>query len=163
MPLGILIPLDEREPLVLMRFDKLEDYQRAVGGYIEAIDVGRDGMTLFAHDEAKLVGTPINMRATLLWWLNLPPARGVDWINGPAVLVGPTDQEGRTQDVPETVRKLLFPVGTRFAVEVSVTGSSRWHREDVSFDDLFTAAEWGLQLTMRRREIEDLRVVAVQT
>lgn len=163
MPLGILIPLDEQEPLVLMRFDGLADYQRAVGGYVESIGVGDSDMSLFAHDEAKLIGTPMNRRATLFWWMNLPPARGVDVISGPAVLVGPPDRDGNTLDVPDETRQILFSTGARFAVEVQVAGSSRWHRDDIGFDDFFEAAEWGLKLTIIRQEILDLRIVTVST
>ncbi|MGY0386392.1 DUF3846 domain-containing protein [Nocardioides sp. WG-D5] len=161
MPDGILFPLDEREPVVLVRFDELQDYQRAVGGEVEAIPVDIDGSSFFVDAEAKFIGMPMNVRATLFWWLNLPSARGADYINGPAVLVGPADRNGETLDVPEETRKLLLAAGTSFAVEVKVTGSSKWYREDIDFADFFGATIWGLQLKMHRREIDDLRVVPV--
>ncbi|WP_157559810.1 DUF3846 domain-containing protein [Nocardioides sp. Soil777] len=151
MPLGISFPLDEREPRVLMRFDSLQDYQRAVGGYVEAISVGLDGMAFLGHDEAKLMGTPMNRRATLFWWLHQPPARQVDCINGPAVLIGPDTEDGETRDVPKSTWMLLFSTGKTFGVELQVVDSPKWHRNEADFDDFFEAALWAIELCMHRR------------
>ena len=158
MPTGIHFPLDERHPLALREYDTLEDYQAAVGGYVEPIDAGERGMSFFANDEAKLIGLGINRRATIFWWLHLSPARQRDFLAGDVVLVGPTHPSGATLSVPRSIQRLLFTPST-FAVEVRVTGSSKWHRNPADFEDYFEAGGWALDLSIRRREVEQIRVI----
>lgn len=158
MPIGIYFPLDERQPLALREYTSLEDYQSAVGGYIESIDAGEGGTSFFAHDEAKLIGIGINRRATIFWWLHLPPAGQRDFLAGDIVLVGPAHPNGNTLNVPQSIQSLLF-TPSAFAVEVRVTGSDKWHRSDEDFDDYFAAGGWALDLRLRRREVEAIRVI----
>lgn len=154
----ILIPLDEGQPLALHEYDSLQDYQQAVGGYVEAIPTGWLGMELFAHDEAKVIGLGINRRATLFWWLSTPAARQRDLLAGDVVLVGSADSAGDPCDVPSTAKMLLF--ASSVAVEVAVEGTSKWHRVDEDFESFFDAALWGLDLFNRRREVSDVRVTS---
>jgi len=157
MSQGILIPLDEGQPLALHDYDSLEDYQAVVGGYVESIPIGWLGMALFVHDEAKIIGLGINRRATLLWWLSTPAARHRDLIAGDVVLVGRAGPNGTIRNVPSAAQ-LLFASAP--AVEAAVEGTGKWHREDESFADYFEAAHWALDLLGRRREVTDVRVIA---
>lgn len=45
MSLGIVIPSDDRQPLTVREFGDLSDYQAVVGGYIEAISIGKEGLS----------------------------------------------------------------------------------------------------------------------
>lgn len=157
MSIGILFPLDERQPLTMHDYGDLVDYQRAVGGYVESVGVGLDGVSFLAHDEAKLVGLGINRRATLFWWVNTAPARHRDYLAGDVVLVGPPDRERAALDVPREVQQVLF--ASTLGVDVAVSGSTKWHRNPEDFVDYFEAAYWALDLANRRREVEDVRVV----
>lgn len=159
MPTGIYFPLDERKPLALHEYDALEDYQAAVGGYVESIDAGERGMSFFANDEAKLIGLGINRRATIFWWLYLAAYDQRDFLAGDVVLVGPTHPSGSTLSVPRSIQQLLFTPST-FAVEVRVMGSNKWHRNPAGFDDYFEAGSWALDLSIRRQEVEKVRVIA---
>lgn len=159
MPTGIHFPLDERQPLALREYNALEDYQAAVGGYVESIGAGEGGMSFFANDEAKLIGLGINRRATIFWWLHLAASYQRDFIAGDVVLVGPTHPSGSTLSVPRSIQQLLFTPST-FAVEVRVMGSNKWHRNASGFEDYFEAGGWALDLSIRRREVEKVRVVA---
>lgn len=158
MPTGIYFPLDEQQPLALREYFSLEDFQAAVGGYVESIDAGEGGMSFFAHDEAKLMGLGINRRATIFWWLHQSPACQRDFLAGDVVLVGPAHPNGATLNVPRTIQRLLF-ASSAFAVEVRVAGSNRWHRSEADFTDYFEAGGWALDLRLRRREVEAIRVI----
>ncbi|WP_153001288.1 DUF3846 domain-containing protein [Microbacterium testaceum] len=48
---GIIIPADNTAALRTAMLDSLEDYQRAVGGWIEAVDLPTFGSTLFVNEE----------------------------------------------------------------------------------------------------------------
>lgn len=87
----------------------LEDLQRYVGGYIEAVSLVRDGddeAIMWLNEEGKLNGLPANEKATRL-------ARefggvGRDVIVGNAVMTGPADEDGETMALPETWRLYLM-------------------------------------------------------
>ena len=127
MPLGIVIPSDERRPLAVKEFNSIEDYQSVLGGYIEAISAGEGGLSIFANEEGKLIGLPLNRRATLLWHLRLYPYQPGDVLAGDVVLVGPTNARGDTLDVPVALRDFCSsqrqPLRSR-AHRTSVTAGS---------------------------------------
>ncbi|CPZ28442.1 Domain of uncharacterised function (DUF3846) [Mycobacteroides abscessus] len=160
MSVGISIPSDVKEPLVAKNFHSLSDYQRAVGGYIEAISLGHRGIGFFANEEAKLIGLRFNWRATMLWWLHQFPDRSNDAICGDVVLVGPADERGATQSLPDWLRLLLLTAST-FAVEVKETETTGWQRTSHVFTDYFDACSWGLDFAWRQPTVKQIRVVAV--
>lgn len=123
------------------QFNDLHDYQAAVGGLIEAIDLDHPPMSFFANEEAKLIGLPINQRATALWWLHVPAVYGIDFLAGDVVLIGRPDEEGDTQSAPdEFVRLLLEP--TTYRVQVQTADSSNaWSGNGRRFDSYFAAAK----------------------
>lgn len=125
MSVGIIIPSDNKELLTVKDFHSLGDYQRAAGGYIEVIGLGHSELAFFANEEAKLIGLQFNWRATMLWWLHQFPDRANDVICGDVVLVGPADEYGATQSVPEHLQTLLLTSST-FVVEVRDSGSTAW-------------------------------------
>ncbi|WP_370895088.1 hypothetical protein [Janibacter sp. GXQ6167] len=51
MPKGIYIPATQEAPLEHRDLTGLEDYQTAVGGYIEAVDLSEAGATVFVNEE----------------------------------------------------------------------------------------------------------------
>ncbi len=159
MPIGIVFPHDNHQPLVQREFESLEDYQAAVDGYVESINTPLLDVAFFASEEAKLIGLGIDRRATLFWWLHCPPASARDIIAGDAVLVGPIDRTGDVCDVPEYISHLLFTAAA-FAVEVRVADSTKWYCNETVFHDCFEAAHFALDLVTRRRELVSVRVVA---
>jgi hypothetical protein len=69
----------------------LEDLQGGVGGDIELVPYftkyeGRRCVA-FCHEEGKLIGLPINPRATALWYALEPRFVGRDHLVGPIVIV----------------------------------------------------------------------------
>ena len=82
---AVIIPADSRTPVRLVDAELTLDYlQGAVGGLIEAVNIeevltdeGRKDVdaTVFVNEEGKLLGLPVNSRATDLCALS-PSAAG---------------------------------------------------------------------------------------
>ncbi|MGY2746223.1 DUF3846 domain-containing protein [Arthrobacter sp. UYCu723] len=159
--IGVIIPHDGELAIRQETFASLHDYQKAVGGYIEAISIEQPAMTMFANEEGKLQGLPVNRRATLLWWLLIPSARHRDVLCGDVVLVGPAADDGKTLDIPEDMHRMLFQTRA-FKIEVqTVDDPSIWNGNSRVFDDYFAAAASGLNLSERWTAVERVRVSAI--
>lgn len=156
----IFIPAEERLTASRHEFRELRDYQRAVGGLIEAIDLDDPPMSFFANEEGKLGGLPINRRATALWWLHSPAAFGYDMLTGDAVLIGQPDRHGETQSAPAGFVSLLMDTQT-FKVEVQTAGvDTAWYGNGRRFADYFAAALYAIDLSCRWAMVTRARVVA---
>ena len=112
MPVGILIPANINEPLTVVHFDRVDEFQRDVGGYIETLMLPTPAETaaiLVVNKEGKLSGfdLDVNNRATLLLWVHNRAFVKHDEICGDAIVIGPTDEFGNFTGVPEKLLKLL--------------------------------------------------------
>ncbi len=96
---GIYVPADGDEPLEVREFNGLEDYQRAVEGWIEPVDVLDLGITIYVIEEGLLRHLPFNSRATFLWWYHGPAARQSAMLVGNAVIVGMPDEQVKSVGV----------------------------------------------------------------
>ena len=76
-------------------FDDLADYQQAVGGYIEAVDIKVAGheATIYLNEEGKMFDLPLNRSVTRLATGRIFEG---DYIAGDVVIVGGVDSEGDT-------------------------------------------------------------------
>ncbi|EXJ50910.1 DUF3846 domain-containing protein [Microbacterium sp. MRS-1] len=158
MPKGIYIPADQEAPLERRDLAGLEDYQAAVGGYIEAVDLPEAGATLFVNEEGLLRKLLFNPRATFLWWFWVPAARHKAMLVGDAILVGSSDQRGDETDVAEPLAaSLLSPYGHR--VEVLTHGDPTWYGNRASYPDYFEAAVWAMTLLERWTQAADVRIL----
>ncbi|UVK63493.1 hypothetical protein SEA_AEGEUS_142 [Mycobacterium phage Aegeus] len=85
------------------------DLQKIVGGYIEAINIytPRGEVTLWGHDEAKIIRLPINKGATLIWWKLNPEMAEQDVLAGPIVITGGADADGACLPVPEWIQEIV--------------------------------------------------------
>jgi hypothetical protein len=160
MVTGIVIPHETRLEVFIHEFTDLSSYQAAVGGYIEPITVQHPRMTLFANEEGKVQNLPVNRRATWLWWLLSPEARGNDILVGDVALVGSRGGSGSTTDLsPDFIELLLETV--RYEVEVrTVAEPKKWYGSHALFDTYFEAAIYGINLADRWTQVCDIRVVA---
>jgi len=95
---GILIPASDAAPPELRSFETLEQYQDAVGGWIEAVDVPDREVTLFVNEEGLVLGLPFNRRATYFWWHFVPHVASRARLVGDVVLVGWPNQHGDSTD-----------------------------------------------------------------
>jgi hypothetical protein len=85
----------------------LKTLQTKVGGWVQAIDLDPQ-VTLWANEEGKLVGLPINEFATALWESLF--GIGTDIIVGDIVLTGGTDEEGETLGLGSDIIKDLIEI-----------------------------------------------------
>jgi Domain of unknown function (DUF3846) len=140
---GIFIPADTWLPAVFDEYDGLASYQDAVDGYIEPISIADPPLTLYVNEEGKLRGLPTNPRATLLWWLLVPEARGMDMVVGHAVVVPDGASAAATQ-----LLELLDSEVAMFRVETRPSdASSEWApASDRHFNNWFEAARYALMV-----------------
>ncbi|MDU0346472.1 DUF3846 domain-containing protein [Microbacterium sp. KSW2-29] len=157
---GIIIPADNTAPLRTDALDSLEDFQRAVGGWIEAVDIPDLGVTMYVNEEGLIRDLPFNRRATFLWRFNVPEARDARLVEDVAV-VGLTDDEGESTDLPSEIRQRLLEPGV-YRVRSRELDGNRWHEEPVYRDDYFETVIWAalLQEMSRALEVEIERVEA---
>lgn len=107
---AIVIPADHDQPI---RVDHLEEpdyrtYQELVSGLIEFIDLPHGG-TFCCNEESKLIGLPLNYRATALLWTLRTEYIDEDVVAGDVVLLGQPDEEGDTTSAPDLFVQLLDP------------------------------------------------------
>lgn len=160
MVTGIVIPHEIRLNVFRHEFTDLTSYQAAVGGYIEPITIQRPPMTLFANEEGKVQNLPVNRRATCLWWLLSPGARGNDILVGDIAVVGSRGGTGSTTDLPADFINLLLAV-QGFKIEVqTVNEPKEWYGNQARFVTFFEAAIYGINLAERWSQVRDVRVVA---
>ncbi|HEX4402825.1 MAG TPA: DUF3846 domain-containing protein [Galbitalea sp.] len=155
---GLFIPVDLDRPIEVRSFDSLEDYQSAVGGWIEAVDIVPIRSTLYVNEEGLLRELPFNARATFLWWYELPHVRQQSLLVGDAVLVGLPDENGDTTDVPESTFKLLME-RTAHVVLTLYEDSPRWMMHPFVYDDYFQAVIWAMELSDRATGARAVRVL----
>lgn len=160
MVTGLLIPATAGDPIEQRDFATLEDYQTAVGGWSEAVDLPSIGVTIYVNEEGLLRHLPFNSRASFLWWYHVPEARQKAMLVGDAVVVGFPDQGGSSTDIPREVIDTLTRADL-WRVEVRVNGDPHWRHNQVTYDDYFEALVWAMVTLERVPTAEDVRVVLV--
>jgi len=157
---ALRIPTDADEPITELEVDKLEDYQAAVGGWIEPVDIPGLGVTIYVHEEGLVLGLPFNSRATFLWWYCVPEARQKAMLVGPALVVGLPDRNGDSTHVPGDVAARFTRPGT-WRVEAKPKAEPDWVQIPATYDDYFEAVVWAMVTLERWTDAEDVRVVPV--
>lgn len=157
---GIVIPAAGEEPLEERDFAGLEDYQAAVGGWIEAIDVPSIGVTVYVNEEGLLRQLPFNSRATFLWWYEVPKVRQKAMLVGDAVLVGLPDRHGRSTDVPTATADRLLKAA-QWRVEIRKLGEEEWRQVETVHRDYFEALIGALAIMTRWEMVREVRVVTL--
>jgi len=176
---GIYIPADDSEALEIRELEKLEDYQAAVDGWIEAVDVPSLGVTIYVNEEGLLRRLPFNPRASFLWWYHVPGAHQAMLV-GDVVIVGPPGDNGDGTDVPEEVVDLLM-VAREYAVAIQIGGvlapsesdgmlssillplthgDPSWCLSLTRHEDYFSAAAWAVVFRERWTDAVNVRVVS---
>lgn len=160
MPWGIVIPADEAAPLEFRLFGQVTEYQEAVEGWFQCIDIEEPAATFFVNEEGKVHDLPLNRRATLMWWVHSPAARRADAFMGNVILLGRPDEDGDTQDVPSELVKLLLKTEIyRYEVE-TIEKLGKWYGNQATYDNYFEACNAALALQERWLLVNNVRVVA---
>lgn len=147
---GVLIPAADSHDVTAYDAVELEDYQRAVGGWIEAVDLSAFGSTLFLNEEGLLRGLPFNRRATFLWWFHVPSARNQARLLGDALLVGLPDEAGEMTDLPIETRRALLS-DDLWHLELRDTPGDAWIRDPSGGQTYTEAVVWSVLV----REVSD--------
>jgi len=155
---GLFIPAAASAPVERREYNRLEDYQAAVGGWIEAVDIASFGpITMYVNENGIAERLEPNLRATFLWWFHVPHVRDHSALFGDVALVGYPDHEGDTTDVPEDVLELLTAT-TPHVVSMKIEGA--WYANRVVNRDYWEAIHWAMIKLSREPELEDVDVVS---
>lgn len=93
--------------VILADFPDYQSINTALGGWIEAVPTD-ERVTIYVNEEGKLLDLPANPIAYAFWQTvdtyhcTTTPGWN-DWIAGPAVILGGTDDEGETLPVPADI------------------------------------------------------------
>ena len=156
---GLLIPARTNEPWHEIELTELGDYQRAVGGWIEAVDIMPLASTMYVNEEGIPRGLEYNMRATMLWWFHVPPARLNAALVGDVVVVGFPDDVGDAQDIP---RHVLRDITGNDPWVVLMKIETTWYRHRNVNRGYWEAIFWAVVKQAREPEIQDIRVATEQ-
>lgn len=157
---ALRIPAEQDEPITALEVFDLQDYQAAVGGWIEPVDLPELGITIYVHEEGLVLGLPFNPRTSFLWWFYVPTARQKAMRVGPALVVELPDRNGDSTDIPAHVAEMLAGTGL-WQVEAHVPGIEEWYRSLETHGDYFEALVYAMVLMERWAEVDDVRVVPV--
>lgn len=141
---GIIIPADNTAPLRTATLDSFQDFQRAVGGWFEAVDIPDLGVTMYVNEEGLIRDLPFNRRATFLWRFHVPQARDARLV-GDVAVVGLTDDEGESTELPSELRQWLLKPGV-YRVRTRELGRNQWREEPVDRDDYVETVIWAALL-----------------
>lgn len=140
---GVLIPAADSHDLTAYDAVGLEDYQRAVGGWIEAVDLPAFGSTLFVNEEGLLRGLSFNRRATFLWWFHVPRARNQARLVGDALLAGLPDEAGEMTDLPDDALRSLLS-DELWGLELREGPTYEWSRDPSGGQRYIEAVVWSV-------------------
>ncbi|WP_154096249.1 DUF3846 domain-containing protein [Microbacterium testaceum] len=138
---------------------EVEDYQKVVGGWIEALDIPDFGCTMYLNEEGLIRRLPYNRRATYLWWYHVPHARGRARLAGDTVLVGPPDRDGRSTNIPTAAHDLMLGAAV-CQVELQRLNSDQWRAAPIDPQTCIEAIV-GATLGMEYAPERSLRVVTL--
>lgn len=158
---AIVIPAELGQPLRQERIDPndLSAYQALVGDHIEAVELLRPSASMYINGEGKLLGRPVNHRATALAAVHNSEFRDRDIVVGEAFVTGPLTATGRDTTVPAKYIDLWFEA-TSFRVQKKVGDSRRWVTKNYQYTDPHVAYVAAIRLARREPEVTDIRVVA---
>lgn len=100
MTKALLVSVDGSvKPIIV---NGLKDLQELVGGYIEGIYSSTGGHLAYVNEEGKLLGLPVNSRASKIVHAMGARIQMQDYIAGSMVIVGAPDENGEDTDVSAT-------------------------------------------------------------
>lgn len=156
----VVVPADDDLPLRPGQLDatSLDAYRGLVDGNLEALSLERPAATMYLNGDGKIIGLPVNVRATMLLWAHIKEMRFQDYIVGDVFLIGPVDRDGWDTDVPEELAKLFDAQALR--IEIQTYGDPQWYGNDLRFDGWTVAYAYALDLARRWAAVEDIRVLS---
>jgi hypothetical protein len=161
MVTGIVIPHETNVALQKLEFRNLTDYQTAVGGYIETVQLEGHPLVIVEDEDGKVKHLPANRRATCLWWLLNPAGIGGGFLVGDIVILGAQECGGMT-DIPESLTALLLD-SREYQVQVCLSRQfNSWVSIGRTYDDFFEATISALSLMEVWEPPKNVKIVAVE-
>lgn len=104
MPKALVVPAGVFEPVTLIDLEpSLQVLQGHVDGYIEFLAV--DGAEFCVNEDGKVIGLPINARATNCLYQLAPEFINHDFLVGTVLILGASDGEDSFADVTPQAMK----------------------------------------------------------
>jgi hypothetical protein len=146
MPQGILIPTNSDAAPRLRHFGRLEDYQQAVDGPIEAVALPRPlGLTILANEEGRLR----QFWVPSLWQQTV--------LVGDVIVTGPPDERGDLTDAPAAlVQDMLYRRG--FTVELRLKREAEWRPMEPNANSFFEAVIIACAYRGHTLGVEEVRI-----
>ncbi|MBB0995711.1 DUF3846 domain-containing protein [Dietzia maris] len=146
---ALYIPADDTEEVRIAELEQgdYREYQRFVEGDFDIVSPASGELSFFINDEGKLVGLPVNVRASL-WLYSLDPAwEGHDILMGNVIVAGGVDEDGETMGVPQEV---LEEVTGHSEYKILVqTGSEDWSTNQRRYSTYWDALRAAYDLSTR--------------
>ena len=142
---SIVIPHDPARSPRLRHLATATEFQAAVDGWLELIEMPALGVTVYVNEAARREHAPINCRAMAIWWLYTADPTEYPIFLGDVVLTGIGDSE-QTGDVPDRIVRDIFEAH-EFVVQVQPHGVGAWHDTFARFTNVFDAATWCMLLS----------------
>ncbi|GAA1053963.1 DUF3846 domain-containing protein [Dietzia natronolimnaea] len=146
---ALYIPADDTEEVTTVEIDQGDylAYQRYVDGNFDVVAPASGELSFFVNDEGKLVGLPVNTRASL-WLYSLDPAwENHDILMGDVLVAGGVDEDGETMGVPEAVLDAVTG-HDQYKIEVQ-TGSDDWSTNQRRYSTYWDALRAAYDLSTR--------------
>jgi hypothetical protein len=159
MPRGLFVPAISSGQIEVRSYRGLGDYQAAVGGWIEAVDLPLLGITMYVNENGLGEGLEFNARASFLWWLQRPSRGNLHRLLGDIAIVGFPDERGYDSDVPDATMEFMTRPKPHVVV-MQVEG--QWFRGRNVNRDYWEAALWAVVKRSRDGAIEEVDVVPVE-
>lgn len=140
MARSIVIPHDQARSPRLRHLASAGDFQAAVDGWLEPIEMPALGVTVYVNEAARREHHPINCRAMALWWLYSADPTQYPIFLGDVVLTSTDDGEEATALLERIVRDIFEQ--REFVVQVRPSGQDSWRDSFARFHDVFDAATW---------------------
>lgn len=159
---AIKLPAELAEPAELVELEQtdVDAYRKIIGGPLEVVLLDNPSSALYIHDEGKLEGLPLNIRANALAWVHNSAIRGRDVIVGNALLVGPADKRAYERSAPKYYHDMMFTQG-RVAIEYRREQVRGWVKSGVLFTKWESAYHFAADFMNETPDITRLRVVPV--
>lgn len=146
---SIVIPHDPARSPRLRELAEAGDFQAAVDGWLDLIEIPALGVTVYVNEAARREHAPINCRAMAIWWLYTADPTEYPVFLGDVVVTGIGGSE-EAGDVPEGIVRDIFEA-REFVVQVQPYGRGAWHDTLARFTNVFDAATWCMLLSRTLR------------
>ncbi|WP_375384043.1 DUF3846 domain-containing protein [uncultured Microbacterium sp.] len=155
---SIVIPHDPSRSPRLKHLATADEFQEAVDGWLEPIEMPAVGVTMYVNEAARRERQPINCRAMALWWLYTADPSQHPIFLGDVVLTCTSDQ-GEPTALLERIVGDIFEA-REFVVQVKSLRQETWSDTFARFENVFDAATWCMVFTGTLRPGAQLRLAS---